>query len=169
MIEFINMLSIMTFSVMLVYLLSRIKLIPETKIGLIERFGVYYKPINPGVHFLIPFVDRLVLYDQNRELNLNREVIVVNGESKLSLSVLVQYRIVDERDYYEQDVDQFMRNIIIEVVKGFVERYGSKDVSNQKLALTARLKGMILEKIVEWGIELSSIELLALTEIPSLN
>ncbi len=168
MIEFYNMLSIMTFSVMLVYLLSRIKLIPETKVGLVERFGVYYKPVNPGLHFLIPFVDRLVLYDQNRELNLNREVIVVNGESKLSLSVLVQYRIVDERDYYETNVDQFMRNIIIDVVKSFVQRYGSKDVSYQKLALTARLKGMILEKIVEWGIELSSLELLALTEIPSL-
>ncbi len=168
MIEFYNMLSIMTFSVILVYLLSRFKLIPESKVGLVERFGVYYKPVNPGLHFLIPFVDRLVLYDQNRELNLNREVIVVNGESKLSLSVLVQYRIVDERDYYETNVDQFMRDIIIDVVKGFVERYGSKDVSYQKLALTARLKGMILEKIVEWGIELSSLELLALTEIPSL-
>ena len=168
MIEFINMISIMTFSVMMVYLLSRIKLIPESKVGLIERFGVFYKPINPGLHFLIPFVDRLVLYDQSRELNLNREVIVINGESKLSLSVLVQYRIVDERDYYEKNVDQFMRNIIIEVVKGFVERYGSKEISYQKLALTARLKGMILENIVEWGIELTSIELLGLAEIPTL-
>lgn len=169
MIEFMNMISIMTFSSMLVYLLSRIKMIPESKVGLIERFGVFYKPINPGLHFLIPFVDRLVLYDQSRDLNLNREVIVVNGESKLSLSILVQYRIVDERDYYEKNVDQFMRKVIIDVVKCFVERYGSRDVSHQSLALTARIKGMLLENIVEWGIELTSIELLGLAEIPTVH
>jgi hypothetical protein len=75
---------------------------------------------------------------------------------------------VDERDYYEKNVDQFMRNIIIDVVKGFVERYGSKEISYQKLALTARLKGMILENIVEWGIELTAIEFLGLAEIPTL-
>lgn len=167
MIELSQIISIMMFSIMSVYLLSRFKLIPESKVALIERFGVFYKPIHPGIHFIIPFVDRLILYNQTRELNLNREVIVVNGESKLSLSMLIQYRIVDEKDFHETNVDQFMRELIVNVVISFIERYGVSDISYQKLALLARLKGIILEKIVEWGIELSSIEILGISEIPS--
>jgi regulator of protease activity HflC (stomatin/prohibitin superfamily) len=142
-------------------------MIPANKIGMIKRYGVYYKPIAPGVHFLIPFVDQLVVYDINRELHLNREIIEINGEPRVSLSMYIHYRIVDERDYHDNNVDQFMREVLVEVVHQYVSRFGSMGISQQKLALQARLKGVMLEKIVEWGIELSSFEVLSVIEIPS--
>jgi regulator of protease activity HflC (stomatin/prohibitin superfamily) len=142
-------------------------MIPMNKIGMVERYGVYYKPIAPGIHFLVPFVDRLVMYDINREMHLNREIIQINGEPKVSFSISVNYRIVDERDYHEKNVDQFMRECLVEVVQSYVNHYGALGISQQKIALQARLKGVIMEKIVEWGIELESIELLSITQVPS--
>lgn len=164
--EYLGVVSMLSFSILSVYLLSRIRMIPSHKIALIERYGVYYKPLAPGVHFLVPFVDRLVLYDIDRELMLNREIIEINGEPKLSFSMNVQYRIVDERDYHEKNVDQFMRSVVLEVVQNYAERYGTRGISQQKIALQARIKGMMMEKIVDWGIELSSVDLISLSEVP---
>ncbi len=165
--EYIGVIAIIVFSIISVYLISRIRLIPTNKIGMIKRYGVYYKPIAPGLYFLVPFVDRLVLYDINRELHLNREIIEINGEPKISLSVTVNYRIVDERDYHDNNVDQFMREVLVEVVKKYAERYGTLGISQQKIALQARLKGIMMERIVDWGIELASVELLSVLEVPT--
>ncbi|GEM_PF-1256217 len=164
--EYLGVISMLSFSILSVYLLSRIRMIPGHKIAWIERYGVYFKPLSPGVHFLIPFVDRLVLYDIERQLILNREIIEVNGEPKLSFSMNVQYRIVDERDYHEKNVDQFMRNTVLQVVQSYAERYGTLGISQQKMALQTRIKGIMMEKIVDWGIELSSIDVTSLSELP---
>ncbi|MDY0074989.1 MAG: SPFH domain-containing protein [Acholeplasmataceae bacterium] len=165
--EYLAVIFILSFSILSVYLLSRFKMIPANKIGMIKRYGVYYKPIAPGIHFLVPFVDQLVVYDIDRELHLNREVIEINGEPKVSFSVNVHYRIVDERDYHDHNVDQFMRDMLVEVVQGYAERYGTLGIAQQKLALQARLKGVMMERIVEWGIELESFELLSVVEVPT--
>ena len=165
--EYLGVIAIIVFSIISVYLISRIRLIPTNKIGMIKRYGVYYKPIAPGLYFLVPFVDRLVLYDINRELHLNREIIEINGEPKISLSITVNYRIVDERDYHDNNVDQFMREVLVEVVKNYAQRYGTLGISQQKIALQARLKGIMMERIVDWGIELASVELLSVLEVPT--
>lgn len=167
MLEHVDVISMIIFSVISVYLISRIKMIPTNKIGMVERYGVYYKPIAPGIHFLVPFVDRLVMYDINRAMHLNREIIEINGEPKVSVSININYRIVDERDYHDNSVDQFMRDCLVEVVKNYIIHYGTTGLSQQKVALQARLKGVIMEKNVEWGIELESVDLLSITQIPS--
>lgn len=167
MFEYLDVVSVVVFSIISVYLISRIRMIPANKIGMVERYGVYYKPIAPGIHFLVPFVDRLVMYDINREMNLNREIIEINGEPKVSLNLSVSYRIVDERDYHEKHVDQFMRDCLVEVVQSYIQRYGTLGISQQKVALQARLKGVIMEKVVEWGIEVESVDLLSINEIPT--
>jgi len=165
--EYLSVIFMIVFSIISVYLLSRIRMIPNSKIGMVERYGVYYKPIAPGVHFLVPFVDRLVMYDINREMHLNREIIEINGEPKVSISLCINYRIVDERDFHENSVDQFMRECLVEVVKSYISRYGTLGISQQKVALQARLKGCAMEKMVEWGIEIDSIDLLSISQVPS--
>jgi regulator of protease activity HflC (stomatin/prohibitin superfamily) len=159
--------SIVIFALLLIYLLSRIKLIPQSKTGLIERYGAYYKPITPGFHFLIPFVDKMVVFDVDRKLNLNREIVEINGEPRASLSVLVAYKVIDEKDFHDKNVDQFMRSMLMDITKEYINNYGTNGISQQKIALTTRFKGAILNRVVEWGIELSEIDLLMVMEIPT--
>ncbi len=167
MLETVYPASIIIFALLLIYLLSRIKLIPQSKTGLIERYGIYYKPISPGFHFLVPFVDKMVVFDIDRRLNLNREIVEINGEPRASLSVLVSYKVIDEKDFHDINVDQFMRNLLIDITKEYIKNYGTSGISQQKIALTTRYKGAILNKVVEWGIELSEIDLLMVMEIPT--
>jgi len=165
MIEHIYLISFLTFSLSSVFLLSRVKLIPAHKTGIIERYGVFYKPIAPGIHFLVPFVDKMVIYDTHRKLSLYREIVYIAGIPKASVTLDISYRIMDEKDYHEHNVDQFIRNLCLDVTRLYIENYGTSIISEQRVALKTRLKGAILERVVEWGIELTDLDLLMIMEI----
>jgi hypothetical protein len=102
----------------------------------------------------------------NRKLHLNREIISLNGDPRLSMSLVVDYRVIDEKDYHDQNVDQFMKDLLIEVTKNYIETYGTSIIFEQRIALKTRLKGAILEHVIRWGIELTELDLVMVMEIP---
>ena len=43
-----------------IILLRSVRIIPQARAGIVERLGKYQSTLTPGLHFLIPFVDRLL-------------------------------------------------------------------------------------------------------------
>lgn len=45
--------------VILLVIIKGIKIVPQTQVYVVERLGKYYKTWGTGVHFLVPFIDRI--------------------------------------------------------------------------------------------------------------
>ncbi|NLF48097.1 MAG: hypothetical protein GX582_00455, partial [Acholeplasmataceae bacterium] len=45
--------------IILVYVGTRIKIVPQATQYVIERWGSYFTTWNAGLHFLFPFIDRI--------------------------------------------------------------------------------------------------------------
>ncbi|WP_290657995.1 SPFH domain-containing protein, partial [Kocuria sp.] len=41
-------------------LINAVRIVPQSRAGIVERLGKYQSTLNPGLHFLIPFIDRLL-------------------------------------------------------------------------------------------------------------
>ena len=52
--------SILGFIVICIFLTMSIRTVRPTSRGLIERFGKYKRFANPGIVFLVPFIERLI-------------------------------------------------------------------------------------------------------------
>lgn len=46
--------------ILAVLLISRIKIIPQSHFYIIERLGKYHRTIQNGLHFIWPFIEKLV-------------------------------------------------------------------------------------------------------------
>jgi len=96
--------------------------------------------------------------------SLNREVIKMNGLG-LSLSIFAEYELMEHNDYHKH-MDQLMRETVIEVAQRFVATFGTKCISDQKIALETRIRGALQAESSNWGILLKSLKIVKLSAIP---
>jgi len=54
--------------VLVVYVALAVKIIQQYQQGLVERFGRYRKTLDPGLHLIIPFIERIRKVDMREQV-----------------------------------------------------------------------------------------------------
>jgi membrane protease subunit HflK len=74
--------------------------------GVVLRFGAYKEVTQPGPHFLIPMVDRVIPVNIDQVLSFNHTALMLTqDENIVDLSLTIQYKVQDPADYKFQDWD----------------------------------------------------------------
>lgn len=94
--------------VALVLLLNTVFIVRQDRQAIVLRVGEYTRALNapgadePGLHFKIPFVDSVVIYDKrNMGLTIEGQPIVASDQERLIVDAMVRWRIVDPRRFYQ--------------------------------------------------------------------
>src|SRR5438128_12024560 len=61
-----------------------VRIVPQARARNIERFGRYRKTLEPGMNFIIPFIDRV-----KKELDLREQVVSFRGQPVITEDNLV--------------------------------------------------------------------------------
>ena len=71
----------------LMVLLSAIKIVPQRNAFIVERLGKYFATLTPGLHFLIPFIDRVRYRHSLKEqaLDVNPQMCITKDNVSVCL------------------------------------------------------------------------------------
>ncbi len=146
--------------------LRSVRIIPQARARNVERFGRYRKTLEPGMNFIIPFIDRV-----KKEIDLREQVVSFTGAPVITadnLSVLIDtvlfFQVTDPRaaDYeivnYIQAIEQITATMLRSVI-------GSMDLEK---TLTSRdhinnmLRGVLDDASGKWGIRVTRVEIKAI-------
>lgn len=159
--------------VILVFLGSRIRIIPQATVAIIERWGRYETTWIAGLHFLIPFVDRIKktynargqVLDQislkEQVLDFVPQAVITKDNVTMQIDTVVFMQITDAKLYVygaenpglliEHLTATTLRNIIGELELD--QTLTSRDLINEKMRI-------ILDEATDpWGIKINRVEL----------
>ncbi|MBE6686260.1 MAG: SPFH/Band 7/PHB domain protein [Ruminococcaceae bacterium] len=149
--------------VLLVIIIANIRVVPQSFAIVIERLGAYHSTWNTGLHFKIPFIDRM-----QKKISLKEQVVdfppqpvITKDNVTMRIDTVVYYLITDPK-LYAYGVENPMqaieflsattlRNIIGEMELD--ETLTSRDVINSKL------RAILDEATDPWGIKVNRVEL----------
>lgn len=78
---------------------ASIKIIPQERVAIVERLGRFHAALNPGLHVLVPFVDRMVVVHDMREVPMvvPEQVCITKDNTQLAIDGVVYFQISDAK------------------------------------------------------------------------
>ena len=82
-----------------IFVKTSIKIIPQERVGVVERLGKYHSSLMPGIHALIPFIDRLIVIHDMREVPtvVPEQLCITKDNTQLAIDGVVYFQIIDAK------------------------------------------------------------------------
>ncbi len=149
------------------YLLVRsLKIVQQGSVGVVKRLGEFKTVRQPGLHLMIPFVDRMVKVDM-REFPMtgDQQAVITKDNVSLWVSATIFCQVIDvkaalfEIADYSLAVDQLSRTALRAV---FGELTLDQSLSERE-TINTRMQDHMADAAMKWGVRLNRIEILDIT------
>jgi regulator of protease activity HflC (stomatin/prohibitin superfamily) len=157
-----------------VVLLSRtVRIVPQARAGIVERFGKYKQTLPAGLNIVVPFVDRVRYLIDLREqvVSFPPQPVITEDNLVVSIDTVIYFQVTDpvaatyEIANYIQAIEQLTMTTLRNIVGGMdlEETLTSRDQIN------SGLRGVLDEATGKWGIRVNRVELKGIDPPPSIK
>lgn len=143
-----------------------IRIVRPTERGLKERFGKYNSFLGPGIHFFIPFIDRLVrvniteqMVDAKKQDVITKDNLNAGVDAQVYFKVLETERAVKNSEY---NVDNYYVQIVAlarTTLRDIIGKLSFKEVNGMRAKLNGMLQVELNKETESWGISVVRTEL----------
>jgi regulator of protease activity HflC (stomatin/prohibitin superfamily) len=152
--------------IVLLTVVRSIRIVPQARARNVERFGRYRKTLEPGLNFIVPFVDRPKPLIDLREqvVSFMGQPVITEDNLSVQIDTVLFFQVTDPKaaDYeivnYIQAIEQLTATMLRSVI-------GSMDLEQ---TLTSRdkintlLRGVLDDASGKWGIRVTRVEIKAI-------
>lgn len=147
----------------IIVLITRIKIVPQAQVYIVERLGTFYAEWSTGPHFLIPFLDRIAkkVSIKDQIVDFKPQSVITKDNVSMQIDTVVFFQVTDAKQYaygverplsaIENLCATTLRNIIGDMVLD--ETLTSRDRINKQIT------AILDEATDRWGIKVSRVEL----------
>jgi len=156
-----------------VTLARTIKIIPQARAGVVERFGKYRTTLSAGLNVITPFVDRVRYTIDLREqvVSFPPQPVITEDNLVVSIDTVIYFQVTNavaatyEIANYIQAIEQLTMTTLRNISGGMTleQALTSRDQIN------TALRGVLDEATGKWGIRVNRVELKGIDPPPSIK
>lgn len=147
----------------LAYLATRIRIVQQATCLVVERLGNFNRVCNSGVHFLLPFVDRIV-----RKLSLKEQVIdfppqpvITKDNVTIQIDTVIFFQVTDPQRYAYgvNNPLNALENLTATTLRNIIGDLELDESLTSRDTINARMRTILDEASDPWGVKVNRVEL----------
>ena len=146
----------------LIIVLPSIKVVPQSKCYIIERLGSYYATWNNGLHYKIPFIDRISGIISLKEMvkDFAPQPVITKDNVTMQIDTVVYFQITDPK-LYTYGVDNpinAIENLTATTLRNIIGELELDQTLTSRDIINSKMRAILDEATDPWGIKINRVE-----------
>jgi regulator of protease activity HflC (stomatin/prohibitin superfamily) len=150
--------------VFLVLLFARtVRIVPQARAGIVERFGRYHRTLLPGLTLLMPFADRLKPLVDLREqvVSFPPQPVITEDNLVVGIDTVLYFTVNDPKSstYEVANPLQAIEQITVTTLRNVIGSLTLEQALTSRDHINAQLRTSLDEATTRWGIRVNRVEI----------
>jgi regulator of protease activity HflC (stomatin/prohibitin superfamily) len=143
-----------------------IKVVPQARAGVVQRFGRYHATLMPGLAIVVPFVDKLLPLIDLREqvVSFDPQPVITEDNLVVSIDSVIYFQVTDAKaaSYEIQNYIQAIEQLTVTTLRNVIGGMALERTLTSRDEINDQLRGVLDEATGKWGIRVNRVELKAI-------
>lgn len=143
-------------------LMSVIRIVPQANAYVVERLGAYYATWHTGIHFLVPFLDRIANKVTLKEVvkDFEPQPVITKDNVTMMIDTVVYFQITDPKLYTYGVVNPInaIENLTATTLRNIIGDLELDETLTSRDIINTKMRSILDEATDPWGIKVSRVE-----------
>ena len=149
--------------IVIIFIVPCVKIVPQAKSYVIERLGSYYQTWSNGLHFLIPFIDRVAGIVTLKEIvkDFPPQPVITKDNVTMQIDSVVYFKITNPQlyAYGVENPIMAMENLTATTLRNIIGDMELDATLTSREAINSQMLQIIDLATDPWGIKVTRVEL----------
>ena len=158
---------IILFIVAAIVLIRTVRVVPQQTAYVVERLGRYRETLQPGLNFIVPFVDRLAYKHDLREITMDvpSQVCITRDNTQLQVDGVLYFQVMDAKlaSYGSSNYRMAITQLAQTTLRSVIGRMELDKTFEERDQINATVVAALDQAAGAWGVKVLRYEIKDLT------
>src|SRR3954453_18206091 len=157
----------------IVTVVKAVRIVPQQRMDVVERFGKYQRTLSPGLNLLVPMIDSVRTKVDMREqvVSFPPQPVITSDNLVVSIDTVLYFKVVDPvRATYEiSNFLQAIEQLTVTTLRNVIGSPAPERPRTSREEINRHLSSVLDETTGRWGIKVTRVEIKAIEPPPSIR
>jgi regulator of protease activity HflC (stomatin/prohibitin superfamily) len=172
-VEIVGILLILLLLLVGLVLSRTVRIVPQARAGIVERFGKYKATLPAGLNIVVPFIDRVryMIDLRERVVSFPPQPVITEDNLVVSIDTVIYFQVTDAvaAQYEIADYIQAVEQLTMTTLRNIVGGMDLEQTLTSREDINGGLRTVLDEATGKWGIRVNRVEIKGIDPPPSIK
>src|SRR5688572_3375280 len=140
-----------------------VRIVAQGEEWVVERLGKYHTTLQPGLHIIVPYIDKVAYRVVTKDIILDvaQQEVITKDNAVILVNAIAFIKVTDtvRAVYGVQDFAEAIRNMIQTTLRSITGEMELDAALSSRDKIKVRLKESIADEAIDWGLTVKSVEI----------